>query len=118
MQTSIAEHAETIGDVISTVQWNDYTVSTGSRILIRQILISGCTMDEPNNLLREGSVYLLPVKFNSHRGAYEVVGDLDVLFEFNDEGKIVSHSRFPDLNKYDGEWQTSGGLGSFPKNSR
>jgi hypothetical protein len=26
-----------------------------------------------------------------------------VLFELNEEGKIVSHSRYPDLNRYDGE---------------
>lgn len=103
MQTSIAEYAGTIGDRIQTRQWDDYTISTGSRILIRQTLIGGCTMDEPNNLLRAGGVYLLPVRFNSSLGAYEVVGDLDVLFELDAEGKIVSHSRFPELSKYDGK---------------
>jgi hypothetical protein len=54
-------------------------------------------------LLRVGGVYLLPVKFNPYWGAYEVVGDLDVLFELDDEGKIISHSRFPELNQYDGK---------------
>lgn len=103
MQTAIAEYAGTIGDRIRTRQWDDYTISTGNRILLRQTLIGGCTMDEPNNLLRLEGVYLLPVKFNSHLGAYEVVGDLDVLFELDDEGKIVSHSRYPELNKYDGK---------------
>lgn len=103
MQAAIAEYAETIGARIQTRQWDDYTISTGSRILIRQTLIGGCTMDEPSNLLRVGGVYLLPVKFNSYLGAYEVVGDLDVLFELDDEGKIVSHSRFPEFNKYDGK---------------
>ncbi|MGI6709111.1 MAG: hypothetical protein ACOX33_08435 [Dethiobacteria bacterium] len=103
MQTAIAEYAETIGDMIQTRQWDDYTISTGNRILIRQTLIGGCTMDEPNNLLRVGGVYLLPIKFNSSLGAYEVVGDLDVLFELDAEGKIVSHSRFSELNKYDGK---------------
>ena len=103
MQTAVAEYAGTIGDMIQTRQWDDYTISTGNRILIRQTLIGGCTMDEPNNLLRVGGVYLLPVKFNSYLGAYEVVGDLDVLFELDAEGKIVSHSRFPELNKYDGK---------------
>lgn len=103
MQTAIAEYAETIGDVIQTRQWDDYTISTGSRILIRQTLIGGCTMDEPNNLLRVGGIYLLPVKFNSSLGAYEVVGDHDVLFELDSEGKVVSHSQFPEFNKYDGK---------------
>lgn len=103
MQTAIAEYAETIGDQIRTRQWDDYTISTGSRILIRQTLIGGCTMDEPNNLLRVGGVYLLPIRFDSYLGAYEVLGDLDVLFELDAEGKIVSHSRFPELNKYDGK---------------
>ncbi|GHU49067.1 hypothetical protein FACS1894127_1270 [Clostridia bacterium] len=103
MQTSIAEYAETIGDYIITRQWDDHTISTGSRVLIRQNLIGGCTMDEPNNLLRVGGVYLLPLKFNQYWGAYDVVGDLDVLFELDDRGKIVSHSRFPEFNKYDGK---------------
>lgn len=103
MQTAIAEYAETIGDRIQTRQWDDYTISTGNRILIRQTLIGGCTMDEPNNLLRVGGVYLLPVKFNSSLGAYEVVGDMDVLFELDADGKIVSHSQFAELNKYDGK---------------
>ncbi len=103
LQTAVAEYAEVIGDMIRTRQWDDYTISTGNRILIRQTLIGCCTMDEPNNLLRVGGVYLLPVKFNSFLGAYEVVGDHDVLFELDAEGKIVSHSRFPELNKYDGK---------------
>ena len=103
MQTAIAEYAGTIGDMIRTRQWDDYTISTGNRILIRQTLIGGCTMDEPNNLLRVGGVYLLPIRFDSSLGAYEVVGDLDVLFELDAEGKIVSHSRFSELNKYDGK---------------
>ena len=103
MQTAIAEYTETIGDRIQTRQWDDYTISTGNRILIRQTLIGGCTMDEPNNLLRIGGVYLLPVKFNSSLGAYEVVGDMDVLFELDADGKIVSHSQFAELNKYDGK---------------
>ena len=103
MQTSIAEYAEAIGDRITTRQWDDYTISTGSRVLIRQRLIGGCTMDEPNNLLRKGGVYLLPIKFNPDWGAYEVAGDLDVLFELNDEGKIVSHSQWEGFSKYDGK---------------
>jgi hypothetical protein len=102
-QVAIAEYAESIGDRIQTRQWDDYTVSTGSRILIRQTLIGGCMTDEPNNLLRVGGVYLLPIRFNSYWGAYEVVGDLDALFELNDEGKIVSRSRFPELSRYDGK---------------
>ncbi|MDR1328119.1 MAG: hypothetical protein LBK23_00770 [Oscillospiraceae bacterium] len=103
LQSAIAEYAGSIGDVITTRQWDDRTVSTGSRILLRQILIGGCVMNEPNNLLRAGGVYLLPVKLDPYLGAYRVVGDLDVLFELDDAGKIVSHSRYPELNKYDGE---------------
>jgi hypothetical protein len=102
-QAAIAEYAETIGDRIVTRQWDDYTVSTGNRILIRQTLIGGCARDEPNNLLRVGGVYLLPVRFHSAWGAYEVVGDIDVLFELDDAGKVVSHSRFSELNRYDGK---------------
>ena len=59
-------------------------------------------MEEPNNLLRVGGVYVLPLRFNEYWGAYEVVGDLDVLFELDDTGKMVSHSRWEGLNQYDG----------------
>jgi len=103
MQTSIAEYAETIGDRLNTRQWDNRTISTGSRVLIRQHLMSGCTMEEPNNLLRKGGVYLLPLKFNPDWSAYEVVGDLDVLFELDDTGEIVSHSIREGFSKYDGK---------------
>ncbi|MDR2615212.1 MAG: hypothetical protein LBC28_01395 [Oscillospiraceae bacterium] len=103
MQSAIAEYAETIGDALVTHQWDEGAVSTGDRVLIRQMLIGGCTMDEPNNLLRAGGVYLLPISFHSYWGAFEIVGDLDVLFELDDEGKIVSHSRWPEYSGYDGK---------------
>ena len=102
IQSAIAEYAEPIGDRLMTRQWDDTTVSTGSRVLIRQQLMGGCTMDEPNNLLRVGGIYVLPLKFNEYWGAYEVAGDLDALFELDDAGKMVSHSRWEDLNQYDG----------------
>ena len=102
MQSAIAEYAMTIGDQIRTKQWDDHTVSTGSRVLIRQRLIGGCLMDEPNNLLRVSGIYVLPLRFNEYWGAYEVVGDLDVLFELDDMGKMVSHSQWEGLNQYDG----------------
>ncbi|MDR0916401.1 MAG: hypothetical protein LBN02_04345 [Oscillospiraceae bacterium] len=103
MQTAIAAYAEIIGGSITTRQWDDHTVSTGSRVLIRQELMGGCTMDEPNNLLRTGGVYLLPLSFNPTLGSYYIVGDLDALFELNDEGKIVTHSKWEGLNQYDGK---------------
>ena len=102
MQSTIAEYAMTIGDQIRTKQWDDYTVSTGSRVLIRQQIIGGCTRDEPNNLLCVGGVYVLPLRFSEYWGAYEVIGDLDVLFELDEVGKMVSHSRWEGLNQYDG----------------
>lgn len=102
MQTALVSYAETIGDRIVTRLWNDVTVSTGSRVLIRQRLIGGCTLSEANNFLRKGGVYVLPLKFNEHWTAYEAVGDFDVLFELDDTGAMHSHSKFPDLNKYDG----------------
>jgi hypothetical protein len=101
-QTAILEYAETIGGTLDTLKWNDNTVSTGSRVLIQQNLIGGCTMSEPSNLVRKGGTYVLPLKFNEYTGVYNVVGDLDVLFELDDAGKMHSHSRFEELNKYDG----------------
>ncbi|MDR0889451.1 MAG: hypothetical protein LBM28_02245 [Oscillospiraceae bacterium] len=105
MQSAIAEYGWTIGGSLDTAKWDDRTVSTGNRVLIRQQIMGGCVLpyDEPSNLLREGGTYLLPLKFNEAAGVYMVVGDLDVLFELNDEGKIVSHSQYPGLNQYDGK---------------
>jgi hypothetical protein len=102
IQSAIAEYTETIGDRIVARQWDDRTVSTGSRVLIRQKLIGGCTMDEPSNLLRKNGVYVLPIKFNGDLAAYEATGDFDALFELDSEGRMLSHSRFPGLNRYDG----------------
>ena len=59
-------------------------------------------MDEPNNLLRVSGIYVLPLRFSEYWGAYEVVGDLDVLFELDDMGKMVSHSQWEGLNQYNG----------------
>ncbi len=68
---------------------------------LTQYLYGGCTGDEVTNLLREGGVYLLPIV--KHEGEYYLGGDLDVLFEIDNQGKIWSHSDYTDFNRYDGK---------------
>ncbi len=69
-------------------------------ITITQHLYGGCFGDEATNLLRIGGVYLLPL--DKYKGEYYLNGDLDVLFEIDDQGKIWSHSDYADFNRYDG----------------
>jgi hypothetical protein len=102
MQTALVEYLPLAAGNLDTSEWNDITVSTGNRVLIRQVLMGGCTRDEANNLLRTGGIYVLPLRFQPGYSAYEVIGDLDVLFELDDTGKMYSHSSYPELNKYDG----------------
>jgi hypothetical protein len=53
------------------------------------------------NLLREGAVYLLPLKqYDDH---WYISGDMDVLFEIDDKGVVWSHSGHEDFNQYDGK---------------
>lgn len=68
---------------------------------LTQYLYGGCTGDEATNLLRKNGVYLLPL--GKYDGKYYVNGDLDVLFEIDEEGKIWSHSDYSNFNGYDGE---------------
>ena len=52
-------------------------------------------------LLRKGGVYLLPLKQKG--GKWYIMGDMDVLFEIDDKGKVWSHSFYEDFNRYDGK---------------
>ncbi|SHO48343.1 hypothetical protein [Anaerocolumna xylanovorans] len=89
-QTSAVKILETV--------WGD---DVPKAIDVTQYLYGGCTGDEATNLLREGGVYLLPLE--NYKGEYYLNGDLDVLFEIDDQGRIWSHSDYPDFNRYDGE---------------
>lgn len=53
------------------------------------------------NLLREDGVYLLPL--HQYEGDWSIMGDMDVLFEIDDEGIVWSHSDWYEFNKYDGK---------------
>lgn len=53
-----------------------------------------------NNYLKVEGVYLLLIFY--YLDEYWVLGDLDVLFEIDDQGKIFSHSSYPEFTKYDG----------------
>jgi hypothetical protein len=69
---------------------------------VEQALYGGCTHDEENNLLRQGGVYVLSLVRDPYVDSWVAIGDLDVLFEVDDQGLIHSHSVFPAMNKYDG----------------
>jgi hypothetical protein len=70
---------------------------------IKQYLYGGCTGEEETNLIRVGGVYVLPLVKMVNDEIWSVYGDLDCLFEVDDKGLIHSHSRFPQLSKYDGQ---------------
>lgn len=96
-KTEINEKQKSTVKVLETI-WGD---PVPEEVIITQYLYGGCIGDEVTNLLRKGGVYLLPLV--KDKGDYYLVGDLDVLFEIDDEGRIWSHSDYPDFNCYDGE---------------
>lgn len=71
-------------------------------VTISQSLYGGCVGDEKTNMLRNGGVYLLPLTKWEEDANWYVYGDLDVLFEVDNTGKVWSHSQFNGLNCYDG----------------
>jgi hypothetical protein len=74
-------------------------------VTLIQNRLGGCTMEEQTNLLRPGGVYLLPLRY--YEDEYYLMGDLDVLFEVDEQGNIYSHSDFEDFAAYDGKpWET------------
>lgn len=73
-------------------------------ITLTQNRLGGCTMEEQTNLLREDGVYLLPLSL--YEGEYSLMGDMDVLFEVDEEGKVFSHAAFEAFAAYDGKpWE-------------
>ena len=63
----------------------------------------GCCADEKTNLLRNGRVYLLPITYRESSDQWTVWGDLDVLFEVDDQGRIWSHSQHGGFSRFDGQ---------------
>ncbi len=53
------------------------------------------------NLLRKGGVYVLPIE--QYNDTWVINGDMDVLFEVDDQGKVWSHSDFKEFSQFDGK---------------
>lgn len=85
-------------EVLSTL--NGQKMDIPNRLTITQSLYGGCVGNEKTNLVRKGGVYVLPI-LNTEYG-WEVVGDLDVLFEIDNNGKVWSHSSSKEFAKFDG----------------
>ncbi len=69
---------------------------------VSQSLYGGCVGDEKTNLLRPGGVYLLPLS-RWQDGLWYLRGDLDVLFEVDDQGRVWTHSQHEAFSRFDGE---------------
>lgn len=78
-----------------------YKECESSTMQITQSVIKNHFCLGTTNLLRKGGVYLLPLTQSD--GKYYIMGDMDVLFEIDDTGKVWSHSDFEDFNRYDGK---------------
>jgi hypothetical protein len=90
--------------VLSTI-WN-YGAELPQVISVNQHGYGVGISDGYNSIfLREGGVYLLPLDSSDWEGNewWYVMGDNDVLFEVDDNGKIWTHSPFAEFNKFDGE---------------
>jgi len=72
-------------------------------ITLSQSLYGGCTGDEKTNMLRKGGVYLLPLSYWQSGDTWFLMGDLDVLFEVDDQGRAWTHSSFDGFKRFDGE---------------
>ncbi len=73
-------------------------------LTIVQNKAGGCVGTELTNLVRVGGIYVLPLsRYPDGEEEYYVSGDLDALFEVDDQGLLHSHSLFEDLNRYDGQ---------------
>ncbi len=72
-----------------------------SHIQIRQAIIQNHFCLGTTNLLRKDGVYLLPLK--QEGDTWYILGDMDVLFEVDDTGKVWSHSDFEDFKRHDGK---------------
>ena len=70
---------------------------------VTQSKYGGCCAGEETNLLREGGVYLLPMIYWENGDTWIVWGDLDVLFEIDDQGRIWSHSQHEGFSQFDGQ---------------
>jgi hypothetical protein len=70
-------------------------------VTIKQTMHMPAMIGGANNLLREGGVYLLPLTL--YEGKWHLLGDLDVLFEVDDQGLVWSHSEFEGFNRFDGQ---------------
>jgi hypothetical protein len=75
----------------------------GKSLRVKQYLYGGCTGEEQTNLLRVGGAYVLPLVTEQYEDVWWVYGDLDVLFEVDENGRVHSHARADTLKKYDGE---------------
>ena len=83
-----------------SVLWSD--IDLPETIQATQSMYGGCCADEETNLLRIGGVYLLPLVYWSD-GKWYITGDLDVLFEVDDKGRVWSHSQFDGFKQFDGK---------------
>ena len=86
---------------VLSVVWSQGS-STPETLSVTQYLYGGC-FGEKTNLLREGGVYLLPLDYWQDMDTWYVIGDLDVLFEVDDRGRVWTHSQYGDFKRFDGE---------------
>lgn len=86
--------------ILSTL-WSDRELP--DTISVTQSKFGGCCADEETNLLRVGGVYMLPLSYWEEDDTWYINGDLDVLFEIDDQSRVWSHSQFEGFNQYDGK---------------
>jgi hypothetical protein len=95
-QTSVLEIIDTI--------WNRGDAVPETITLTQGVYRGNIAMfcDSVTNLLREGGVYMLPLHYDNKGLGWSFMGDLDVLFEVDNKGKVWSHSPSPYFSQFDG----------------
>jgi hypothetical protein len=96
-----SERQTSTAHILSTI-WSG--VDVPETISVMQHKYGGCCEGEETNLLRNGGVYMLPLHYWEGDDVWIINGDLDVLFEVDDEGRVWSHSEQKGFNCFDGKY--------------
>ncbi len=103
VKNDIEDDFNFLGNQISDIRvlQNVYGDNLPETLQLSQSVIKDHFCLGTTNLLRKGGVYLLPLVQSDNM--WYINGDMDVLFEVDDLGKVWSHSDFDDFSQHDGQ---------------
>jgi len=96
------------GKVLQTLHGEDLPRTIPIEQRIYRAGVIACPDVSGQLLLRKGGIYLLPLvnfygMFESAQDAWLIPSELDVMLEIDDDGRVFSHSEYPDFKRFDGQ---------------